>query len=60
VFLPSGQHQAHRQAILIDQSTYLGAQSSTRAADSVIFIDFFSLAACWRARMIKLPINALE
>ena len=60
VVLSSGQHQPHRQAILIDQSIDLGAQSSTRTADGVIFAPFFPPAAGWWARMIELSINAIE
>src|SRR5689334_15971749 len=60
VFLPSGEHQAHRQSVLIDGGVNLGAQSSTRAADGVILAPFLPPAACWWARMIELSINAIE
>ena len=54
------EYQAHRQAVLIDQSIDLGAQSSTRTADGVIFAPFFPPAACWWARMIELSMKAIE
>ncbi len=60
VVLSSGKHQPNGQAILIDQSVDLGAQSSTRTADGVIFAPFFPPAACWWARMIELSMNAME
>ena len=60
VLLSGGQHQAHRQAILIDQGVDLGAQSSTRTADGVILVPFFPPAACWWARIMELSINAIE
>jgi hypothetical protein len=60
VVLSGGQHEAHRQAILIDQGVDLGTQSSTRAADGVILAPFFPPAACWWARMIELSMNAIE
>lgn len=58
--LSGRQHQAHGQTVLIDQSIDLGAQSSTRTADGVIFAPFFPPAACWWARMIELSMNAME
>jgi hypothetical protein len=60
VGLAGGQHQADRQAVLIDDGIDLGAQSSTRAADGVIRAPFFPPAACWWARMIELSIKAME
>ena len=54
------QHEPDRQAVLIDQSIDLGAQSSTRTTNGVIFAPFFPPAACWWARMIELSINAIE
>ncbi len=45
--LAGGQHEAYRQAVFIDQSIDLVAQSSTRTADGVIFAPFFPPAACW-------------
>jgi hypothetical protein len=45
--LAGGQHEPHRQAVFIDQGVDLGAQSSTRTADGVIFAPFFPPAACW-------------
>jgi hypothetical protein len=60
MFLSGGQHQPHRQAILIDQGVDLGTQSSTRTANGVILTSFFPPAACWWARMIELSINAIE
>ena len=60
VVLSGGQHQAYWQTVLIDQSVYLGAQSSTRTADGVIFAPFFPPAACWWARMMELSMNAIE
>ena len=58
--LSGGQHEAHWQAVLIDQGVDLGAQSSTRTADGVILAPFFPPAACWWARMIELSMNAIE
>ena len=58
--LAGGQHETDRQAVLVDQSIDLGAQSSTRTTDGVIFTPFFPPAACWWARMIELSINAIE
>ena len=58
--LTGGQHEAHRQPVFVDQGVDLGAQSSTRTADGVIFAPFFPPAACWWARMIELLINAIE
>ena len=46
VSLSRGQHQAHRQAVLIHEGIDLGAQSATRAADGVIFAPFLPPAAC--------------
>jgi hypothetical protein len=60
VVLAGCQHEPHRQALLIDQGVDLGAQSSTRTADGVIFAPFFPPAACWWARMIELSMNAME
>ena len=60
VGLPGGQHEPHRQAILVDDGVDLGAQSSTRTADGVILAPFFPPAACWWARMIELSISAIE
>ena len=61
VSLTGGQHESHRQAVLIDKGVDLGAQSSTRATDGVIFALFFlAPAACWWARMIELSIKAIE
>lgn len=58
--LAGGQHEPDRQAVLIDERVYLGAQSATRAADGVIFAPFFPPAACWWARMIELSMKAIE
>ncbi len=60
VGLACRQYQPYRQAVLIDQSVDLGAQSATRAADGVIFAPFFPPAACWWARMMELSISAME
>ena len=46
VGLAGGEHQADRQAVLIDNGVDLGAQSSTRTADGVIRAPFFPPAAC--------------
>jgi hypothetical protein len=45
--LSCGQHQTHRQAVLIDDGVDLGAQSTTRTANGVIFAPFLAPAACW-------------
>ena len=58
--LAGRQYKTHRQAVFIDQSIDLGAQSSTRTADGVIFAPFFPPAACWCARIIELSMNAIE
>ncbi len=58
--LLSGQHEPHGQAALIDQGIDLGAQSSTRAADSVILAPFFPPAAYWWARMLELSMKTIE
>ena len=60
VGLSGGQNQPHRQAVLIDQSVDLGAQSPTRTANGVILAPFFPPAACWWARMIELSMKAME
>ena len=60
VSLSCGEHEPYRQTVLIDQSVDLGAQSSTRAADGVIFAPFLPPAACWWARMIELSMKAIE
>jgi hypothetical protein len=46
VSLPRGEHQPNRQSVLIDSNVDLGAQSSTRTADGVIFAPFLPPAAC--------------
>jgi hypothetical protein len=46
VGLAGGKHQADRQAVLVDDSVDLGAQSATRTADGVIFAPFLPPAAC--------------
>jgi hypothetical protein len=46
VSLPRGEHQPNRQSALIDNSVDLGAQSSTRTAEGVIFAPFLPPAAC--------------
>jgi hypothetical protein len=46
VSLSRGEHQPNRQSALIDNSVDLGAQSSTRTADGVIFAPFLPPAAC--------------
>lgn len=58
--LSCGEHEPYRQTVLIDQSVDLGAQSSTRAADGVIFAPFLPPAACWWAGMIELSMKANE
>lgn len=40
------QHQAHRQAVAIDDGMDLGAQSAARSSDGVIRTPFFPPAAC--------------
>lgn len=60
VRLAGSQHEAHWQAILVDDGVDLGAQSSTRTADGVILAPFFPPAACWWARMMELSISAIE
>lgn len=52
--------QPDRQAILIDDSVDLGAQSATRTADGVILAPFFPPAACWWARTMELSINCKD
>lgn len=47
VVLSGGQDKPYWQAVFIDQSIDLGAQSSTRTADGVILAPFFPPAACW-------------
>jgi hypothetical protein len=47
VGLSGGQQEPDRQAIFVDDGVDLGAQSSTRTADGVIFAPFFPPAACW-------------
>ena len=46
VGLAGGEHQADRQAVLVNDSVDLGAQSATRTADGVIFAPFLPPAAC--------------
>jgi hypothetical protein len=46
VGLPGGENQADWQAVLVDDRVYLGAQSTTRTADGVIFAPFLPPAAC--------------
>ena len=58
--LSGGQQQSDRQAILVDDGVDLGAQSSTRTANGVIFAPFFPPAACWWARMMELSISAID
>jgi hypothetical protein len=58
--LASGEHQPHRQAVLVDDGIDLGVQSATRTTDGVIFAPFFAPAACWWARMIELSIRAID
>ena len=60
VSLAGGEQQADWQAVLINHGVDLGAQSSTRTADGVIFAPFLPPAACWWARMMELSINAME
>jgi len=60
VGLAGRQHNADRQAILIDEGVDLGTQSATRAADGVILAPFLPPAACWWARMIELSMSAIE
>lgn len=55
-----GQEQPDGEAVLIDQSVDLGAQSSTRTADGVIRTPFLPPAACWCARMMELSINCSD
>jgi len=45
--LSGRQQEPDRQAILVDDGVDLGAQSSTRTADGVIFAPFLPPAACW-------------
>lgn len=58
--LSGRKHNADGQAILIDQSIDLGAQSSTRTADGVIRAPFLPPAACWWARMMELSIRCID
>ena len=58
--LAGGQHDPQGQAILIDHDVDLGAQSSTRTADGVIFAPFFPPAACWCARTMELSIRCSD
>ena len=51
--LAGGEHEADRQAALIDDDMDFGAQSSTRTANGVIRTPFFPPAACWCARTIE-------
>lgn len=46
VSLPRSQYQPNWQSVLIDRSVDFGAQSSTRAANGVIFAPFLPPAAC--------------
>ena len=46
VGLAGGEYQADRQAVLVNDSVDLGAQSATRTADGVIFAPFLPPAAC--------------
>ena len=47
------QDEPDRQAVGIDDSVDLGAQSSTRTADGVIRTPFFPPPACWWARTME-------
>lgn len=46
VGLAGGEHQPDGQAVLVDDSVNLGAQSATRTTDGVIFAPFLAPAAC--------------
>ena len=58
--LPWRQNQANGQTLLVDRGVDLGAQSSTRTTDGVIWAPFFPPAACWRARIIERSINCSD
>lgn len=60
VGLPCGEHEPDRQTVLVNKHVDLGAQSSTRTADGVIFAPFLPPAACWWARMTELSMKAIE
>ena len=60
VRLPGGEQEPDRQPPLVDDGIDLGAQSSTRTADGVIFAPLFPPAACWWARIIELSISAID
>ena len=58
--LAGGEHDPQRQAVLIDHDVDLGAQSSTRTADGVIFAPLLPPAACWWARTMELSIRCSD
>lgn len=55
--LACGQQQPEGKSVVPDDRVDLGAQSSTRTANGVIFAPFFPPAACWWARTIEESIS---